>query len=157
LNPLWDAGENKMNGNGIRIRLVWHGVFIFFIGLLTGLLVNHLHNPRMGMAAHVEAILNGMFLILYGGIIWNELRLSNRISKALLVFLIYASYFNWFFILLAAIFGTSKLMPIAGKGYTAPDWHELIVNAGISTVVLSILLATVITLYGLGRRIKHQN
>lgn len=146
-----------MNEDNTRIRLIWHGVFIFLIGLLTGLLIKHLHNPRMGMSAHVEAILNGIFLIVYGGIIWNELRLSDRISKALLVFLIYASYFNWFFILLAAIFGTNKLMPIAGKGYSAPEWQELLVNVGISTVVLSILLTTAITLYGFSRRIKNLN
>jgi len=143
-----------MEMDKIKIRLIWHGVFIFLIGLLTGLLIKYLHNPRMGMAAHIEAILNGIFLIVYGGIIWHELRLSDRILKFLLVFLIYASYFNWFYILLAAIFGASKLMPIAGKGYSALEWQELLVNIGISTVVISILLTTGITLYGLSRRIK---
>ena len=143
-----------MNMDQTRIRLIWHGVFIFLIGLLTGLLMKYMHNPRMGMSAHVEAILNGIFLILYGGVIWQELRLSDRISKVLLVFLIYASYFNWFFIMLAAIFGTSKLMPIAGKGFAAPEWQEMLVNMGLSTVVFSILMTAAITLYGLHRRIK---
>jgi hydroxylaminobenzene mutase len=143
-----------MNMDQTRVRLIWHGVFIFLLGLLTGLLIKHLHNPRMGMSAHVEAILNGIFLVLYEGVIWHELRLSDRISKVLLVFLIYASYFNWFFILLAAIFGTSQLMPIAGKGFSAPPWQEMLVNMGLSSVVVSILLTTVITLYGLRQSIK---
>lgn len=140
--------------DGTRIRLIWHGVLIFLIGLLTRLLVQYLHNPRMGMAAHVEAILNGMFLISYGGIIWKELRLSPQILKALLGFLIYASYFNWLFILMAAMFGAIRLMPIAGAGYAAAQWQELVVGIGLVTVGISILITSVITLYGLNRRIR---
>lgn len=47
----------------------------FFLGLLTGFVIPVMRNPRMGLASHLEAVMNGMFLILLG-LLWHKLRLS---------------------------------------------------------------------------------
>lgn len=43
-------------------RLLWHGLFLFLLGLLTGLVVPMFQNPRMGLSAHLEGVMNGIFL-----------------------------------------------------------------------------------------------
>src|SRR5580658_10869352 len=40
-------------------RLMWHGMFLFLLGLLTGFLEPHFINMRMGLAAHLEGVMNG--------------------------------------------------------------------------------------------------
>ncbi|OBG65244.1 hypothetical protein A9X05_10165 [Mycobacterium sp. E3298] len=42
------------------------GLVLFLIGLLTGFAVAALKNPRMALSSHLEAVLNGMFLVLIG-------------------------------------------------------------------------------------------
>jgi len=129
-------------------RLIWHGVFLFLLGLLTGFVIPAITNPRLGLSAHMEALLNGMFLILVGGIIWNELKLSDRIANAALWLLLCAAYGSWVSCLLAAVFGASKMLPIASAGYTAVAWQETLVRIGLSIVAISITLATCLILYG---------
>jgi hydroxylaminobenzene mutase len=44
-------------------RLLWHGMFLFLLGLLTGFVEQKFNNPRMGLAAHLEGVMNGTFLV----------------------------------------------------------------------------------------------
>src|SRR5512147_1881957 len=44
-------------------RLIWHGVLLFFLGLVGGMFVYSMANPRMGLTAHVGAVTNGTYLI----------------------------------------------------------------------------------------------
>jgi hydroxylaminobenzene mutase len=52
-------------------RLIWHGMFLFLLGLLTGFDEQQFNNPRMGLAAHLEGVMNGTFLIALGAV-WTE-------------------------------------------------------------------------------------
>ena len=56
-------------------RLMWHGMLLFLLGLVTGLLERRFTNMRMGVSAHLEGVMNGIFLVAVGAI-WNEVRLS---------------------------------------------------------------------------------
>jgi hypothetical protein len=47
-------------------RLIWHGMFLFLLGLI-GFAEGQVINPRMGLAAHLEGLMNGTFLIALGG------------------------------------------------------------------------------------------
>jgi hypothetical protein len=58
-------------------RVMWHGMFLFLLGLLTGFAEPRFANMRMGLAAHLEGVMNGTFLIALGAI-WNHIRLSPR-------------------------------------------------------------------------------
>src|SRR5580693_7943051 len=89
-------------------RLLWHGVFLFLLGLITGLAIPIISNHRMGLSAHLEALLNGIFLLALG-CLWSQLRLSTRAGSVSFWLALYGAYANWFFTLLGAILGTSAL------------------------------------------------
>lgn len=138
-----------MAENETQRQLVWHGIFLFLIGLLSGFAIPALTNPRLGLSAHMEALLNGIVLIIVGGIVWKYLRLSERMERLVFWLFIYAAYANWFFCLLAAIFGANKILPIASGEHTVAPWQEIPVRAGLSIGALSILLACILVLYGM--------
>lgn len=50
-------------------RLVQLGILLSLLGLLTGLVIPQLANLRMGLASHLEGILNGIFLVILG-LLW---------------------------------------------------------------------------------------
>jgi hydroxylaminobenzene mutase len=124
-------------------------MLLFFLGLLTGILIPVLTSPRIAMAAHVEGLLNGIFLILVGGVVWRELRLSERLAAASFWLLLISAYASWGFCLLAAVFGASQTLAIAGDGYSAAQWQEQLVSAGLGVGALCILVASCLVLYGL--------
>ena len=130
-------------------RLIWHGTVLFFLGLITGFVIPSLANPRLGLSAHMEALLNGMFLILVGGVIWNELKVSGRIATMAFWLFLCAAYGSWVFCFLAAVFGASEMLPIASAGHSAAAWQETVVRIGLGLVAISIVLATCFVLYGL--------
>ena len=132
--------------------LVWHGLVLFFLGLLTGFVIPALTNPRMGLSAHMEALLNGMFLILAGGIVWDHFKLSERMATAVYWMLLYAAYGSWAFCFLAAVFGASEMLPIAGAGYSADPWQEQLIKVGLGLVAISITLACCLALYGIRKK-----
>ena len=49
-------------------RLMFHGMLLFIVGLLTGFAEQHFANVRMGLAAHLEGLMNGIFLLALGAI-----------------------------------------------------------------------------------------
>ena len=130
-------------------RLIRHGMVLFVLGLLTGILIPSLTSPRLALAAHMEGLLNGMFLILVGGVVWRELQLSEGLARAGSWLLLVSAYASWGFCLLAAVFGAGGTLAIAGKGYSATPWQESLVTAGLGVGALCILVASCFVLYGL--------
>jgi hydroxylaminobenzene mutase len=61
--------------DGTNRSLMWHGMCLFLIGLLTGFAEQRFANMRMGLAAHLEGVMNGTFLVALGAV-WTEVRLS---------------------------------------------------------------------------------
>ena len=47
-------------------QLLWHGILLFLLGLIVGFIEQKFANPRMGLAAHLEGLMNGTFLIALG-------------------------------------------------------------------------------------------
>src|SRR4051795_4821274 len=58
--------------------LLRHGVVLFLLGLVTGRLVHSLALPRMGLASHLQGVMNGTFLVALG-LVWPHLRLSGAL------------------------------------------------------------------------------
>src|ERR1700756_4625711 len=77
-----------------RRRLLWHGMALFLIGLLTGLAEQRFANIRMALTAHLEGVMNGTFLLAVGAI-WSEVRLSSRPSAVTYWALLVGTYGNW--------------------------------------------------------------
>lgn len=133
-----------------RRRLLWHGMFLFFLGLVTGLVETQFANVRMGLAAHLEGVMNGIFLIALGAA-WAEVRLAPRLATAAFWTALYGTYANWAVTTLAAIFGTGALSPVTAPGRVGLAWQEDFVTAGFMSVGVSIIAASLLVLWGLRR------
>ena len=132
----------------MKRRLLWHGMALFLIGLLTGLVEQHFANPRMALAAHLEGVMNGTFLLALGAI-WNEVNLKPRPKDVAYWAFLVGTYGNWAVTTLAAVLGTAALSPITGAGHGASPWQETIVTAGFIVIGLAIIAASGLTLWGL--------
>lgn len=133
-----------------RRRLLWHGMLLFLLGLLAGLAETRFTNPRMGLAAHLQGVLNGTFLLALGAA-WEDVRLSPRWKAAAYWGVLYGAYANWAVTILAAILGTAALNPITAAGHRALPWQETLVAAGFVSVGLAMLASAVVLLLGLRR------
>ncbi|HZP39413.1 MAG TPA: hydrogenase [Methylomirabilota bacterium] len=131
--------------------MLWHGLFLFLLGCLTGFVEDRFTNPRMGLAAHLEGVLNGIFLLALGAA-WTEVRLPPRLEAAAYRGALYGTYANWAVTSLAAIFGTAALSPITGARRGAEPWQEWLVTGGFVSVAVVIVASAVLVLAGLRRR-----
>ncbi len=131
--------------------LMWHGIFLFLLGLFTGFAELRFTNPRMGLAAHLEGVMNGTLLLALGAA-WNEVRLKPGIKTFAYWTALYGAYANWLVTTLAAVFGTAALSPITGAGHTGQPWQETVVTAGFLSVGLADVLFCLLLLWGLRAR-----
>jgi hydroxylaminobenzene mutase len=128
--------------------LLWHGMFLFLLGLLTGLVEQEFANTRMGLAAHLEGVMNGTFLVALGAA-WTEVKLSPRLKTAAYWSALYGTYVNWLMTTLAAIFGTAAMSPVTAAGRSAAPWQETVVTVGFLSVGIVIIAASILVLWGL--------
>ena len=138
-----------ISGDTDRV-LIRNGFFLFLIGLLSGFAVPVLRNSRMGLASHLEGVLNGVFLIVLG-IVWARFVLSDRARLWLFWLALYGCYMNWATTLFAAAFGSSRRMAIAGAGFTGEPWQDNVVEFGLISLSVAIVAAVLIALWGLRR------
>jgi hydroxylaminobenzene mutase len=136
--------------NDARRRLIWHGAFLFLLGLLTGFVEQKFTNPRMGLAAHLEGLMNGTFLLALGAV-WEDVRLSPRLKGGTFYLALYGTYVNWATTVLAAVFGTAALTPITSAGQSAGVWQEGLVTFGFGSVGFATIASALLVLWGLRR------
>ena len=134
-----------------RRKLIWHGMFLFLLGLLIGFVEQEFVNPRMGLAAHLEGVMNGTFLIGLGAV-WLEVKLHPRLKAATFWIALYGAYVNWVATILAAAFGTAALSPITGAGHSGQPWQESLITALFMSVGITTVLSAILVLWGLRRR-----
>jgi hydroxylaminobenzene mutase len=127
---------------------MWHGLFLFLLGLVTGLLEQRFTNMRMGVSAHLEGVMNGIFLIAVGAI-WNEVRLSPASKMAAFWTTLYGTYANWVFTTLGAVLGTAAANPISAAGHHGQPWQESLVGTGFLSVAVAIIAGSLLVLWGL--------
>lgn len=133
-------------------RLLFYGVLLFVLSLLTGLLLAaapaFVANPRGLLAGHLEAAMNGMGLMLVA-LFFPRVQFGAGQARACRVLLLYGAFANWLFTSVAGVFGTSLATPIAGAGHQASPAVEMLVQAGLVTVALTTLVAWGLLLMGL--------
>jgi len=137
-------------------RLMWHGMFLLLLGMATWLAEPHFTNVRMGLAAHLEGLMNGILLLALGAA-WTELRLAPRTKTIAYWTALYGTYVNWLFTTVAAVLGTAALSPVLGTGHGAPAWQESLVTAGFLSIMVSIFTATILILSGLRTRASERH
>jgi hydroxylaminobenzene mutase len=129
-------------------HLMWNGMFLFLLGLLTGFVEHRFANVRMGLAAHLEGVMNGTFLLALGAV-WTHINLPPPVKTVTYWGALYATYMNWLITTLAAVFGTGALSPITAPGYKGQPWQESFVTIGFMTVGLVYVASSLLMLWGL--------
>ena len=129
-------------------HLIFAGALLFVIGLFGGVMIPAFKNRRMGLSAHLAAVQSGTAVIVFG-LIWSLVDLSPALSSFAKWSLIAGNYLIWFGIVLAAITGASKALPIAGEGYSGNRGSEqTVMLLEMAGVVLS-LISGVLIIWGL--------
>ncbi len=134
-------------------KLIFYGLLLFLFGLVTGLIVPFFANPRMGLSAHMEGVMNGMFLIILG-LLWKKLVLSATWLRTTYWLLLYGAFANFSAVILAAITGNGKMMPLAG-GREGTDFTEALISFLLVTLALSMITVCIIVLTGFYKYIKQ--
>ncbi len=131
-------------------RLLRHGFVLFLLALFTGIAAYRLENPRMGVAAHVEGVVNGIFLVVLG-LAWPRLGLSGRVAGTAYWAGLVGAYANWAIPLFSAAVGASQPL-LAGAGFRAAPWAEALIQATPIAGVGAPILCTALVLWGLRGR-----
>ena len=129
-------------------RLMWHGMSLFLLGLITGLLEQRFTNVRMGLSAHLEGVMNGILLLALGAA-WSEVRLHHLLKVTAYCTALYGTYANWLVTSIAAAFGTAASSPITSAGHRGQPWQESFVAMGFLTVAIGIITTAILVLWGL--------
>lgn len=145
--------QSGFNSPTAARRLLQLGVVLFLLGLLTGFLIPSLDNPRMGLASHLEGVMNGLFLLGLG-LTWPHLALTRIQQRVLLYLVVFGTFANWLATLLAAWWGAGSMMTIASQGSTGTPFQELFVGLLLFSLSAAMILASGLLIYGL-RRLRN--
>ncbi len=129
-------------------ELLFHGTLLFLLGLLTGVLTPHLKNPRMGLSSHLVGVQHGIVLWVLG-LIAPKLAPAPTLDALMTWSLVLGLYGLWLAMFLAALWGASRSLPMAGAGHSASQPREGIVSVLVYAPALLIIVGTVILLYRL--------
>jgi len=135
--------------------LLIFGVLLFLFGLLIGLIIPMMANPRMGLTAHLEGVMNGMFLVILG-LIWHRIAVNDNWLSYTFWLTVYGSFSNFVAVTLAAITGAGKMMPIAG-GKEGPTLIEGLISFLLISLALAMIFVCVVVLTGLYQNIKKSD
>ena len=124
------------------------GFLLVFLALLGGTVIPKFTNPRLAVSAHVTGVLNGLLLVALG-LCWGALVLSPPRGRLVRALFLYGAYANWAVSLLGAAWGTKRLTPVAGAGYEAAPWQETVVQIGLLSLVLAMLVGTALVVWAL--------
>ncbi len=117
------------------------GTLLFLSGLLTGLTLPLLRNRRMGLSAHLVGVQHGMVLWVLG-LIEPRLGKASPFDPPMFWAFVLGLYGLWLAMLLAAVWGASRALPMAGGDYTSTPRREALVKALVYGSATLVVLAT---------------
>jgi hydroxylaminobenzene mutase len=138
----------QQSHSGAGGRLLQLGIVLFLLGLLTGLAIPTFAMPRMGLASHLQGLMNGIVLMVFG-LVWPRLKLSPGLLTLTFWLVIYGAFANWIATLLSAATGAGGLMPIAAAGREGDAILEAIVGFLLISLSLAMISACGLLLWGL--------
>ena len=92
-----------------------------------------------------------LFLIAIGAI-WDRVHLGPALKKTAFGLFLFGTTANWATVFLAAAWGASALMPIAGAGHTGSPFQENTVAILLLVLSVAMIFATALMLLGLLRK-----
>ena len=113
--------------DGVQLLLGKAGFLIFTLGLAIGAAIPRFRNARMGLSAHTTAVQTGTALIAFG-LFWPHFQISNWAAMPLAISLIVSFCVLILGLVLAASFGASAALPIAGAGFSSSKAKERTVS-----------------------------
>ena len=131
--------------------LLRNGFVVLLLALLIGLAIPFFLNPRAALAAHVTGVMVAVLLIAIS-VVWDALGLAAGRAKLVRGLYLYGSYASLVAGVLAAVWGTSKITPIAGAGFHASATKELVVQVIFVSLGFALLAATALVVLSLFRR-----
>lgn len=135
-------------------KLIFLGLILFLLGLAVGLFVQNTANPRMALSAHLQGVMNGMFLVVLG-LIWKRLILALTLLKATFWLVVYGTFANLVAVIIAAVTGFGKMMPIAG-GQEGMGVMEGLISFLLISLSLCMIAACIIVLIGFYKHMKQR-
>jgi hydroxylaminobenzene mutase len=102
-------------------RLIWHGMFLFLLGLLIGLAHGTGCSSRRSDEWHIPDCLGG-------GVAFCEV--VSDLTTGTYWTVLYGTYANVIITTFAAVVGANSLSPITGVGHNATPWQESLVTVG---------------------------
>ena len=135
-------------------KLIFLGLLLFLLGLIIGLFVHNMANPRMALSAHLEGVMNGIFLMVLG-LIWKRIRLSKRALAITFWLAVYGTFANLAAVSIAAVTGFGKMMPLAG-GQEGPAFLDGVISFLLISLSLCMVAVCILSLTGIYRHIKME-
>jgi hydroxylaminobenzene mutase len=127
------------------------GLALFLLGMFTGFAVPAMKNPRMGLASHMEAHMNGIFLIVLG-LLWPYVELSHIWETVTVALLLYGAWINWFATLLAGIWGAGgRMMKIAASDHVGSGAKEGFIKFLLISLSIADIIGVSLVLWGILR------
>jgi len=121
---------------------------MFLAGLLMGVAIPQVTNPRMMLGAHTGTLMTGTFLIVTG-LAWKHVLLAPTLERVGVRVLAFSSWGISAALVWAAILGTSRSTPIMGAGYAGSPWAETVADVVLTVSSVALLAAVVIVVRGL--------
>ena len=129
--------------------LLRFGIALLFLGLLIGLAIPVLAVPRLGVAAHLNAVVGALFLLAFG-LLWPHLRLRPGVSRLAFWLGPYSFFVASLMPLLGGIWGAgAAMLPIAAGTARGTPFQEGVIGAGLVSAGIAILVLCGLLFYGL--------
>ena len=129
-----------------RRRLLRHGFIFLVFALWLGIATAVLPHPRAWLAAHITALLTGLVLVAIG-LVWRELRLTERQRSIGLVTGFMSAYLGLTNNIFSAVAGLPG--PASQPGVQPPMPEAAVFFAILAAVVPSTLVAFGLVVYGM--------
>jgi (hydroxyamino)benzene mutase len=131
--------RNRDGLDMIAIFLAKAGLWLFLVGLVLGAAIPKFTSPRLALSAHLTAVQSGTALLAIAWF-WPQLVLGNAYAD----FLGHALWISFWMLsaglTLAAAWGASRVLPIAGAGYAATALKEWVAAAVIMVACVALIL-----------------
>ena len=144
-----------MESSSVRSRQARHllqvGVGLFLFAALIGLAIPRFAVPRVALSAHLIGILQGLFLAVVG-LLWTRLDLASRQLLITFWLVIYEAIAAILSNLLAALWGAGNtIIPMAAGAAHGSDTQEIIINVGLRSSALALVVSLGLIFWGLRR------
>jgi (hydroxyamino)benzene mutase len=139
----------RSNMGDVNFVLGKAGFILFTIGLVIGAFIPKFRNPRMGLSAHLTAVQAGTALVAFG-LFWPFFNIAAWASSLLTISLVFSSVLLVVGLCLAAAFGASQSLPMAGNGFRArPTMESVVSMLTVGSSVWMLLACLAICLFDL--------